>query len=426
MTYLKLYVTIFYIYEIKLMIETFFYNLWQVFLDLSPSLLLGLMIAGSLHAFLPKVLTHSGLEQPNFISVLRAALIGVPLPLCSCGVIPASLALRNAGASKGATIAFLISTPQTGVDSILVSASMLGLPFAIFKVISAFISGLIGGILVNYFTLHNNISQVITPVNSISIANSNRILNALHYAVFDLLGAIYWWIIGGIIAAALITTLIPPDYFTNQTWTQGILGMLIALAISVPLYVCTTGSVPIAASLIAAGMPPSTALVFLMAGPATNVATIGSIYQVLGGRVLFLYLGTVIVTSLIFGWSFDFVLANTVSLHHQHIHAATLIDIAAALLVIGLLLFLFIRYLIENFMQQTTVQSSDVLLKVNGMTCQHCVARVKSALEKCESVQEAIPNLSTGIVRIHGIQPKLNTLIQAVEQAGYKAYEHSQ
>lgn len=406
------------------MIETFYYNLWQVFLDLSWSLLFGLIIAGLLHVYLPKNFMHSGLEAPNFASVWRAAVMGVPLPLCSCGVIPASLALRKAGASKGATVAFLISTPQTGVDSILVSASMLGLPFAIFKVISAFISGLIGGTLVNYFTVHTPSLPIESNIDNNNTTHFNKWLNAARYALFDLLGAIYIWIIIGAIAAAIITTLIPPDYFTNREWTQGIVGMLMALAISAPLYVCTTGSVPIAAALIAAGMPPSTALVFLIAGPATNIATMGSVYQVLGGRVLSLYLGTVIFTSLAFGWSFDFILADTVPIHHQHIHGTTLITIMAAILVIGSLLFLFIRGLFLNFMEQTVMQPNDILLKVEGMTCPHCVARVKSALEKCDAVHEALPNLSSGIVRIHGNNPELNKLIQVVEQAGYTAREY--
>ncbi len=127
----------------------FLLNLWQVFLDLSPSLLLGLLLAGMLHVYLPKGLIHRGMSRPNLTSALRASLVGVPMPLCSCGVVPAALALKNEGASKGATTSFLISTPQTGVDSLLVSASFLGWPFALFKLAAAFLTGLIGGSLVN-------------------------------------------------------------------------------------------------------------------------------------------------------------------------------------------------------------------------------------------------------------------------------------
>lgn len=406
------------------MIETFYLNIWQVFLDLSLSLLLGLFIAGLLHAYFPAGLLRSGLDQPTFASALKAALIGVPLPLCSCGVIPASLAMRKSGASLGATVAFLISTPQTGVDSILVSASMLGLPFAIFKVCAAFISGLLGGILTNHFTVHEELPLAKSEFNTTSNTHFNRIITALNYALFDLLGAIYWWIIGGVIAAALISTLIPTDYFATQPWTQGIGGMLITLAIAAPLYVCTTGSVPIAASLIAAGMSPSSALVFLMAGPATNLATMGSVYQVLGSRVLLIYLGTVIGTSLLFGFTFDFVLAYTMPMQHNHIHESSSISIAASLLVIGLLLFLSARHILLKFTEQSTVQDNDLLLKVEGMTCAHCVARVKSVLENCAAVQEAAPNLATGIVRIRSTNPDFSPLINAVEQAGYRAWEH--
>ena len=124
------------------MIELFIQNLWQVFLDLSPSLLLGLLLAGVLHVYLPKGLVHRSMSKPDLGSAWRASLIGVPMPLCSCGVVPAALALKNEGASKGATTSFLISTPQTGVDSVLVSASFLGWPFALFKLVAAFVTGL--------------------------------------------------------------------------------------------------------------------------------------------------------------------------------------------------------------------------------------------------------------------------------------------
>jgi hypothetical protein len=148
-----------------------------------------------------------------------------------------------------------------------------------------------------------------------------RLAEALRYAVFDLLAAIDLWLIAGVLAAALVTALTPPDFFAGQGWSQGLLGMLVVLAISLPLYVCTTASVPIAASLIAAGMPAGSALVFLMAGPATNLATIGAVYRALGGRVLGLYLGTVVVMSLLFGLTFERLLTVSAQGLHAHAHA---------------------------------------------------------------------------------------------------------
>jgi len=277
--------------------------LWQILLELSPSLLLGLFIAGLVHVYVPAAAIHRRLSRPDLASTVRASLLGVPLPLCSCGVIPTALGLRKAGASPGATTSFMISTPQTGVDSILVSAAFLGWPFALFKLAAAFATGVVGGVLVNRLTPAEAGADGETTLNS--SGGDRGVSGAIRYAVLDLLAAIDLWLIAGVLVAALITTLVPADFFVGQSWAQGLVGMLVVLAISLPLYVCTTASVPIAASLIVAGMPAGSALVFLMAGPATNVATIGAVYRTLGASVLGLYLGTVVVMSLGFGLLFE-------------------------------------------------------------------------------------------------------------------------
>ncbi len=409
------------------MIALFFQNLWQVFLDLSPSLLLGLVLAGLLHVYLPKGLVYRSMSRPDLGSAWRASLIGVPMPLCSCGVVPAALALKNEGASKGATTSFLISTPQTGVDSVLVSASFLGWPFALFKLVAAFVTGLMGGTLVNRFTDHQPWLPVADAQQQRAEEDGSKPAKVLHYAVFDLMGAIDLWILAGVIAAALITTLVPADFFSDRAWSSGIIGMLVVLSISLPLYVCTTGSVPIAASLIAAGMPAGSALVFLMAGPATNLATIGAVYRALGGRVLVIYLGTVIVMSIAMGLGFDFVLGDISGVHGLHEHGgADWISISCALLVIGLMLFLSARRIRRRIAERAALQNADqrdLVLKVEGMTCQHCVARVKNTLEGLESVEEAIPSLSSGQVCVRGDHLNASTLAQEVEKAGYKVVE---
>lgn len=408
------------------MIESFLLNLWQVFLDLSPSLLLGLLLAGVLHAYLPKGLVHRGMSSPSLRSAWHASLIGVPMPLCSCGVVPAALALKNEGASKGATTAFLISTPQTGVDSLLVSASFLGWPFAVFKLVAAFVTGLVGGGLVNRFTRH----EPILPLADLGMGTEEKAvakpLKAIRYAIFDLLGAIDLWILAGVIAAALITSLVPADYFSDRAWSAGILGMLVVLAISLPLYVCTTGSVPIAASLIAAGMPAGSALVFLMAGPATNVATIGAVYRALGGRVLAIYLGTVILMSITMGLGFEFILGDTGKIDAIHRHGTDWISVVSALTVIGLMLFLSGRRVQRRLAERVALRDTrdqDLVFKVDGMTCQHCVARVKNTLEGFDSVDEATPSLSSGMVLVRGSHLDASALAQAVEKAGYKVVE---
>ena len=183
------------------MIEHYLVELWQVLTDLSPSLLMGLFIAGLIHVYLPPGLIHRGLNQPNMASVTRASLLGVPLPLCSCGVIPTALGLRKEGASPGATTAFMISTPQTGVDSILVSAAFLGWPFALFKLVAAFVTGLAGGALVNRFVPADPAAgRVRRPLRRPGTLREHGLIGALRYAVFDLLAAIDLWLIGGVLA----------------------------------------------------------------------------------------------------------------------------------------------------------------------------------------------------------------------------------
>jgi uncharacterized protein len=394
---------------------------WQVMVELSPSLLLGLLIAGLMHVYLPTGFIHRGLSKPDLRSVARASLIGVPLPLCSCGVIPAALGLRKEGASKGATTAFIISTPQTGVDSILVTATFLGWPFAIFKLIAAFVTGLVGGLLVNRLTEPD---PPLDPKPGVVAEEQvrDRPLGVLRYAVIDLLGAIDLWILIGVLTAALLNVLLPADFFAGQAWSHGLLGMLVVLAIALPLYVCTTGSVPIAASLIASGLPAGSALVFLMAGPASNVATFGAVYRTLGPRTLAIYLGTVVTMSLAFGLLFEGLIQSAEATVHVHAEGAGWLGTTSALVLTVLLLYLAARRLRARFGARAAPRA-DLVLRVRGMSCPHCVASVKRALESCDSVEEAVPDLGSGLVRIRGARLDASRLVAAIEQAGFQAQD---
>lgn len=399
------------------MITEYAIAVWTVLLDLSPPLLLGLLIAGLLHVLLPPGLISRHLSGKTYRDVFRAVLIGIPMPLCSCGVIPTALDLRNQGASKGATTGFLISTPQTGVDSILVAATFLGWPFAIFKVLAAFFTGMIGGVLVNLTE-----DKLTIPPPQVVTAERVRPSPAevLRYGIFDLLGAIDLWLIFGILVSALISILIPTGYLAEVNWAGGIVAMLAMLVIALPLYVCTTGSVPIAAALIAAGLPPGAALVFLMAGPATNVATLGAVYRTLGKRVLAIYLGTVVVMSILLGLTFNWLLAGATGTLHHHGTEGSLLQVGSALTLSALLVFLIGR----RFLSRKTIageQPGELLLSVRGMTCGHCVQSVKKALEVLPGVTSAAPDLRSGTVRVQGENLDRARLSAAIEQAGYRS-----
>lgn len=413
------------------MLTTFPVELWRILLELAPSLLVGLLIAGLIHAFVPPGVIRRGLSRPDWRSVVRASVVGVPLPLCSCGVIPTALGLRREGASQGAATSFMISTPQTGVDSILVTAAFLGWPFALFKVIAAFVTGVIGGVLVNRAVPETPAMSASDPSNVDADQCPRgiiaRIAEAVRYAVVDLLGAIHLWLVIGVLAAALVTTVTPPDFFAGQDWSNGLLGMLVMLAIALPLYVCTTASVPIAASLIAAGLPAGSALVFLMAGPATNLATIGAVYRTLGGAVLSIYLGTVVVMSLGFGLLFDQLLSEVPAQVMAHAHEPGWPAIVSALLLLVLMAMLTARqYQAGAKVRADAALGSDVaapdetVLQVKGMTCGHCVATIKKALESIDEVSEATPDLAKGEVRVRGGFVETARLSRAIEGAGFQ------
>ncbi len=286
---------------------------WQVWLQLAPWLLLGAVAAGLLHVLLPR--DFASRQFRGLSGVTKAVVLGVPLPLCSCGVIPTGLGLKKDGASDGAAVGFLISTPQTGVDSMLVSASFLGWPFTIYKMVSALVMGLAGGAATEALD---------DGQDGTRLAGATALQSTAGFFehVVDVIRPIWRWILFGVVASAAITVWIPPGAIAGWSNIHPALAGLAALTIALPLYVCATASVPIAAALIAQGMPTGAALVFLMAGPATNIATIGAVKRAFGGRVLAVYLATVILGSVGLAYIYDaFVPFEALSsMTHEHGH----------------------------------------------------------------------------------------------------------
>lgn len=332
------------------------YEVWEVTLELAPWLLLGAAIAGAMHAWLPHGLVERGLSGEG--GVARAVAIGVPMPLCSCGVIPVGLGLKRQGAGDGPAVGFLISTPQTGVDSILVTASMLGWPFALFKVAVALATGLIGGW----------ITKAVTPApaptlpvidNAPEPSTMERVRDAFAHGD-ELLRSIWRWLVFGVLVSAALSAWLPEDAFGRLAAYGPLAAMGVALGVSLPLYVCATASVPIAAALVQAGLPLGAVLVFLMAGPATNAATIGAVYRGLGPRPLAVYLATIVVGSVLGGLAFE-AIADTSRLQlaadqggHDHGAAHPWWAVACGLVLVGLL----VRYAIEDFKRPSDAEES--------------------------------------------------------------------
>lgn len=385
--------------------------IWQVWLQLSPWLLLGAAAAGVLHVLLPRDFARR--QFRGFGGVGKAVALGVPLPLCSCGVIPAGLGLKKDGASDGAAVGFLISTPQTGVDSLLVSASFLGWPFTIFKCASALLMGLVGGGITE--SLHTEAAGI----ERLEEATAPQSTIGFFEHMVDVIRPIWKWIVLGVVASAAITVWIPPGAIAGWSNIHPALAGLAALTIALPLYVCATASVPIAAALIAQGMPTGAALVFLMAGPATNIATIGAVKRAFGGRVLSAYLATVIVGSVGLAYVYDafipFEALGTMTHEHGHPWWAW-----ASAFVLGGLFFYFVLDDLRSLWLRRSAPAGPavVTLDVEGLTCNNCVRKLERALRHADGVTSAMVSLKPGQATVEGSAAAAD-LEAVVRAAGY-------
>lgn len=410
-------------------IKMYFEELLALVLDMAPWLILGFLIAGILHVFFPEGKINNLLGKANLKSVLRAALIGIPLPLCSCGVIPTGISIHKNGASKGAAISFLISTPQTGVDSIMVTYSLLGLPFAIVRPIVALVTGVFGGFVSNRVEPEEKPIFVSKEFKSESKKTKNTVLEILRYAFVDFLQDIAKWLIIGLLLAALIAVVVPNDFFASYIQND-LVGMLIILAASIPVYVCATSSVPIAAVLMLKGISPGAALVFLMAGPATNAATISVIGNAMGRKTLFVYLGTLISGALLSGIFVDYLLprewfTQTLIAHnHEHTILPQWLNISAAVIMTASVLNIYVKKMWKKFKKpatpQFTMDTGKITVFVHGMNCNHCKNNVETNLSKLDGIEGIDVNLETEQVILSGTNIDLEKVKETVESIGYK------
>ena len=285
--------------------------------EMSPYLLLGFFFAGVMHAFIPGMVYNRYLGGKGFKSVFYGALFGVPLPLCSCGVLPTAMSLRKQGASKGATASFLISTPETGVDSIIATYSVLGLPFAVIRPVAAFCNAIMGGWLINKFGDKDEVVPVDASAKTCCCHHKQeethhegflgKMREALRFGFVEMIEDIGKWLVIGLVIAGLITVFVPDEFFALfRGNTQ--LSMLLVLCIAIPMYICATGSIPIAVALMMKGLTPGAALVLLMAGPACNMASILVINKTLGRKSLVLYLLSIITMAILWGHVVDYLL----------------------------------------------------------------------------------------------------------------------
>lgn len=315
---------------------------WDVLLQAGPWLVFGFLAAGVIYALVPiaKVTKHLG--KPGLGGVVKAALIGAPLPLCSCSVIPVASSIRKQGASRGATASFLISTPETGVDSISVTYALLGPFMAVARPVAALVTAITAGWLIERGDRAPDAPDASPPAGPSAAkpccshcspeakGDSNkrpsildRARTAIHYGFVRMFEDLAHWLVLGFVLAGLVSAIIPPGFLERHIG-GGISSKLVMLAIGMPMYVCATSSTPIAAALIAKGLSPGAALVFLLAGPATNMATMVIVGRQLGRRSLAVYIASIAVVAVLFGMVTDLLLASvpvlqaSVACHEQH------------------------------------------------------------------------------------------------------------
>ena len=279
---------------------------WGITVEMAPYLLFGFLMAGVLSVVISKSYVERHLGGRGWIASIKAALIGVPMPICSCGVIPLAASLRKHGASRGATASFLASTPQTGVDSLMITYALLGWVFALIRAIVALFSGIFCGIAVEAVSKPEELSKENRDKSCTAACcdtphKSPLFLQMLRYGFLDLPRSVSKSMLIGILLSGIISALIPENYFADRMG-DSIGTMFLMLAIGIPLYVCSSGSVPIALAFIKAGISPGAALIFLITGPATNAATLTTLWQILGKKQLIAFLGTLIFCALSAGF----------------------------------------------------------------------------------------------------------------------------
>lgn len=406
---------------------------WYLFIEMSPYLILGLLFVGILNAFVTKDLVSKHLGKNNYSSIFKGAAFGIPLPLCSCGVIPTAVFMKQNNASKGAVTSFLISTPQTGIDSIAATYGMMGPIFAIFRPIAALFMGIIGGAAVKIISPDKprNFIGLNVIDSTENIKNESSLTKKfLHYPFREFLDDIAPQFLVGLLIAGVISFVFPDSFFKNEIFENSILSMLIMIIAGIPMYICATASIPIAVAMMLKGLSPGAAFVFLAVGPATNAASFSILSKSLGKKVTVIYITSIAITAILFGWILD-QLFNIFSWNiadmlpkgaggHTHddfgVLTITSAIILGALLIISVYN-IYLRKLFINKNKIKPVKDDAEIIQIKGMTCSHCENTVKNALQKAGNEVYSVDHVTgTAQIRSNGNQTKNKKVI---EEAGY-------
>lgn len=394
---------------------------------MSPYILLGFFLAGVMHAFVPNGLYQKYLGTKSFRSVLNAAILGVPIPLCSCGVIPTAMSLRKEGASKGAAVSFLIATPQTGIDSIIATYSLMGLPFALLRPIAALFTALFGGQMVNLTDNDKNETAPSKPKACSSVKSSfkDKVIETFRYAYVEMIQDIGRWLIVGLVVAGLITVFVPESFFALFAGNS-LLSMLLVLVFAIPMYLCATGSIPIAVALMMKGLSPGTALVLLMAGPAVNAASMLVVGKVLGKKTLIIYILSITLGAILFGLGIDYLLppewfsAPIARMAECSECGPSVFNIICTITLILLLVnAMILRYWHKKNCTEDACIEMEKIYKIEGLRCNRCKENAEKAIASIEGVESVSIDLASGEAVVKGTFDEAS-MKKAVESLGFK------
>ncbi len=413
-----------------------------MFIEMSPYILLGLLFVGILNLYINKelIIKHTGGD--NLWSILKTSLFGIPLPLCSCGVVPTSVYINKNGASDSSTVSFLTSTPQTGIDSIIATYGMMGPVFAVFRPFAALIMGIFSGIFVklavnkkkrNFISLDNLSNDTNNKSNDKTF--KEKLKKSTNYAFVEFLDDISVQFVIGVIIAGFIAYFLPADLISDLGIESGLLAMIIVMLIAAPMYVCATASIPIAVALMMKGFSPGVAFVFLSVGPATNAASLSILTNTLGKKTITIYLLSLMISAILMGYLLDFIFNYfniTPDLSAMHSHGSELSEYlmyAISVIFLIMLVFSFKRKyyykIISIFKSDKKIKSGRISMikyNVEGMTCNHCVSNVKNAILSVDGTVNADIDLSSGTASVEGDFDK-QEVIKRIENVGYKAQE---
>ncbi len=388
-------------------------QIWDFTLIVSPWLILGFLFSGLIHAFIGERFIRQHLGGAGFSSVWKATVFGIPLPICSCGVIPLAAGLRNDGASKAATLSFLVSTPTTGIDSIFVTYAFLGVTFAVVRPLSALAGGLLVGSLVSLLVKERLDRKNLPMPPGHAHSLKSRLKDGFNYGFGELpedIGRTIFWgiLIGGILSAVL------PRDISEVYLSNPVIAYPLMLAVSVPLYVCAIASVPVAAAMMSKGLVPGAGLAFLIAGTATNAVTIAFVAKKFGKKVLFIYLLSIISLALVSGIVLDALLAGVVV--KDMLFKGREIPYVVQLLSVAL----FVGLLIKGFWRAKSEKMTEAkhAFRVPDMNCKHCQSAVEKAVKEIPGVKNVEISLDERLIRVDGdVDEKL--IAKRIEEAGF-------